>query len=60
MALGEVIGLAVLYHGFRGIMCLAVVYHGLRGGGGSLVFPLYIMTLGGGGGLGSCSCILWL
>ena len=36
MALGGVLGLAVVYHGFRGgVLCLAGVYHGFRGGGGS-------------------------
>ena len=57
VALGEVIGLAVVYHGFRGIMCLAVVYHGLRGGG---VLGLSVVYHDFRGGLGSCSCILWL
>ena len=34
MALGGVLGLAVVYHGFRGggVLGLAVVYHGFRGG----------------------------
>ena len=51
MALGEVLGLAVVYHGFRG--------------GGYWVLPFYIIALGGGNpgiwslyimALGVCVC----
>ena len=50
--------------GGGGVLGLAVVYHGFRGNHRSL--PLYNMALvgGGGGGLGgcrgSCRCISWL
>ena len=53
-----------------GVLGLAVVYHGFRGGG-SWVLPLYIMALGGvlglavvyhsfRGGPRFCRCISWL
>ena len=55
-----------------GVLGLAVVYHGFRRGGGGWVLPLYIMALGGGvlglavvyhgfrGGPRFCRCISWL
>ena len=51
---GRVLGLAVVYHGFREgpVSCRCVSWLYWEGGGGSCVLPLYIMALGGG------SCVL--
>ena len=54
------LGLAVVYHGFRGVRGLAVVYHGYRGRGGGGVLGLAVVYHGFSWGPGSRCCIPWL